>query len=70
MKNLWIISTLFMLILSNYNAYSQGHFKIRNDDFIHVGYGIQKSITFGHQSAYAPDNGLYAIESFNNGLNF
>jgi hypothetical protein len=61
MKNLQIV--LALLVLCTTAAYSQGHFKIRNDEFIHVGYGTQKSITFGNQAAYSPDNGLYAMEA-------
>ncbi len=68
MKKLQILLALFVLCTTG--AYSQGHFKIRSDEFIHVGYGTQKSITFGNQSTYSPDNGLYAIEAWSGGLNF
>ena len=60
--------TLALCISTSYAQ--QGHFKIRSDEFVHVGYGTQKSITFGNQSTFNPNNGLYAIESWSGGLNF
>lgn len=70
MKNLLIF--LFTFIFCSFSSISiaQGQFKIRNDAFIHVGYDIYKSITFGNQNTYLPNNGFYAIEAWNNGLNF
>lgn len=71
MKKLQFVLILLTLALCISTAYAQqGHFKIRSDEFIHVGYGAQKSITFGNQSTFNPNNGLYAIESWSGGLNF
>lgn len=46
-----------------------GHFKIRNDAYIMVGYDTYKTLSFG-SGTNQPNNGKYAIEYFNGGLNF
>jgi hypothetical protein len=62
-----IFLSLLFLGLSSY-AYCQGQFKIRNDNFIQIGYLGYKVLTFG-QSTSTPNNGSFAIENYNNGLN-
>lgn len=63
---------MFIILICNFltlNAYSQGQFKIRNDNFIQIGYTGYKALTFG-QSTGTPNNGSFSIEYYNNGLNF
>ncbi len=71
MKNLITLMSLcsFFILFQN-EVLAQGHFKIRNDDFIHIGGDVQKSLTFGNQNTILPNNGFYAIEALNGGLNF
>lgn len=54
------ISTILFL-LTSFQIFSQGQFKIRNDDFMQIGYNTYKTLTFG-QSTGLPNNGKFAIE--------
>jgi hypothetical protein len=48
----------------------QGHFKIRTDEYIQVGYDNYKALSFGiGGSATMPNNGQMAIEYWNDGFN-
>ncbi len=68
MKN-YFLSLLIVSLFSS-TAYTQGgHFKIRTDDFVQIGYDTYKSLTFG-VSTGIPNNGSWAIEQWNNGLNY
>jgi hypothetical protein len=69
-EKLQFVIMLLTLALCTSTSYAQGHFKIRSDEFIHVGYGTQKSITFGNQSTFTSNNGLYNIESWAGSSNF
>jgi hypothetical protein len=70
-------SLFFILILASIsNVFSQGQFKIRNDQYIQIGYTGYKALTFG-QSTGSPNNGNFSIEycagcsgSGSGGLNF
>lgn len=68
--NLFVV---FVLLNSGVVAQTSGHFKVRPDQFIQVGYnpGFDKSLSFGAETV-APNNGKYAIEYWSamNGLNF
>lgn len=67
MKNLLFV---LLLMASTSTLFSQqGQFKIRNDAFIQIGYNTSKSLTFG-PSTGTPNNGNFAIEYYNQGLNF
>jgi hypothetical protein len=62
--------SLFMICFFITNTYSQaGHFKIRTDDFVQIGYDTYKSLTFG-VSTTTPNNGSWALEQWNGGFNF
>lgn len=67
MKNLFFV--LFFSAYASALFSQQGQFKIRNDAFIQIGYSTYKALTFG-QSTGTPNNGNFAIEYWNNGLNF
>jgi hypothetical protein len=45
-----------------------GQFKIRNDDFIQIGYTGYKALTFGSESN-TPNNGKFAVEYDGDGFN-
>lgn len=70
-------SFFFIFILSSViNVFGQGQFKIRNDQYIQIGYTGYKALTFG-QSTGSPNNGNFSIEycagcsgSGSGGLNF
>lgn len=59
---------VFCLLMSELGM-AQGHFKIRNDAFIQIGYDSYKTLSFGHGGA-SPNNGRFAIEYWSGGLNF
>jgi hypothetical protein len=46
-------------------ANAQGSFRVRSDEFIQIGYDQYNILSFGESS-----NGDWAIEHWNNGLNF
>lgn len=50
-------------------AQTSGHFKVRTDNFVQIGYDAYKSLTFGIGTS-TPNNGNWAIEHWNGGLNF
>lgn len=54
---------LVILLISFFSisAFCQGQFKIRNDQYIQIGYNGYKALTFG-QSTGSPNNGNFAIE--------
>lgn len=61
---------LFVTILLCVESYAQqGKFKIRDDGFIQLAYNQPGSLTIGGVNS-TPNNGQWAIEHFNNGLNF
>ena len=60
---------IFICIFINTDLFSQGQFKIRNDGFMQIGYTAYKTLTFG-QSTGTPNNGNFAIEYADGGLNF
>lgn len=47
---------------------AQGHFKIRNDEFIQIGYNAYKVLSFGKHLG-TPNNGIYSMEYISGGLN-
>ena len=63
-----IISTVLMLYTITTIANAQ--LKVRNDEFIQIGYEDYRTLTFGGQSTFSPNNGLYAVEALEGGLNF
>jgi hypothetical protein len=63
-----ILSTILMLCIFTTTANAQ--LKIRNDEFIQIGYEDYRTLTFGTQTTFSPNNGLYAIEAYEGGLNF
>lgn len=67
LKGIFILYVV--LCFYNINAEAQGHFKIRNDEFIQIGYDQYKTLSFGNYSG-SPNNGHWAIEYYNGGLNF
>lgn len=62
---------IFALSILSYTGAinAQGHFKIRNDEFIQVGYNAYKVLSFGKHLG-APNNGIYAMEYISGGFNF
>ncbi|HLU87070.1 MAG TPA: hypothetical protein VKZ44_04890, partial [Taishania sp.] len=64
---------LFFFIFGAFNCLTQGQFKIRNDEFIQIGYTGYKALTFG-QGTGSPNNGAFALEYCSGctvaGLNF
>jgi hypothetical protein len=59
---------VFCLLMSE-AVTAQGHFKIRNDGFIQIGYDSYKTLSFGSGGG-TPNNGRFAIEYWSGGLNF
>ncbi|MGV3631524.1 MAG: tail fiber domain-containing protein [Bacteroidota bacterium] len=49
------------LVLLSGCIFSQGQFKIRNDEFIQIGYSSRKALTFGQGTA-PQNNGNFALE--------
>jgi hypothetical protein len=50
-----------LLCIASHTSYAQGQFKIRNDQYIQLGYSSYKTLTFG-QSTGTPNNGKFALE--------
>lgn len=48
----------------------QAQFKVRNDEYMQIGYEDYRILTFGVDTTHSPNNGLYAIEHWEDGLNF
>ncbi|MDG1331843.1 MAG: tail fiber domain-containing protein [Crocinitomicaceae bacterium] len=57
----------FILTFVSFSSFSQ--LQVRNDEFIQIGYDDYRTLTFGIESN-VPNNGRYALEHWNNGLNF
>ncbi|MFN8309946.1 MAG: tail fiber domain-containing protein [Chitinophagales bacterium] len=55
------ILTIASFVFCITNAIGQGQFKIRNDQYIQIGYATYKALTFG-QSTGSPNNGNFSIE--------
>jgi hypothetical protein len=66
MKTHTILTSLIFTLIS-FASISQ--LQVRNDEFIQVGYDDYRALTFGIDNN-APNNGMYSIEHWNNGLNF
>lgn len=64
MKKLFVFS-LFLLFA--FQSYSQ--LRVRNDEFVQIGYNSYRTLSFGN-NFNTPNNGEYAIEYWNQGLNF
>ncbi|MCE3295119.1 MAG: tail fiber protein [Crocinitomicaceae bacterium] len=54
-----------VLTLFSGSVFSQGQFKIRNDEFIQIGYNSPKALTFG-QGTGSSNNGNFALEYCSN----
>jgi len=65
MKNT-ILTTIILCCTLTY-CFSQ--FKVRKDEFIQMGYNDHRTLSFGNNNLN-PNNGQYAIEYWENGLNF
>lgn len=64
--------TLLTLTQSHVEAQSLGQFRIRNDDYIQIGYDNYKVLSFGAGMGQPnePNNGALALEYWREGLNF
>lgn len=67
MKKQFILLSYFLLLATL--SFSQGALKIRSDALIQIGYSGNKALSFGNNMS-TPNNGRYAIEYYNGGLNF
>jgi hypothetical protein len=68
MKFQYIFSVLILLCFSTNIVNAQ--LQVRNDEFIQIGYEDYRTLSFGEQTTYSPNNGLYAIDIMEGGLNF
>lgn len=64
-----ISNTLSLILLSFISFSSFSQLQVRNDEFIQIGYEDYRTLSFGIESN-VPNNGKYALEHWNNGLNF
>lgn len=66
------MKTLIILILSlvsiNFTLCQQGHFRVKTNEFVQIGYDAYKTLTFG-ASTGSINNGSWALEHWANGLN-
>lgn len=65
MKKLLLLSVSFVSL----SLFSQGSFKILNNELIQIGYSNYKTLSFGNNGT-TPNNGVYALESIGGGFNF
>jgi Chaperone of endosialidase len=70
MKIQSIIVTIITFVMFTFNnSIAQGHFRVRNDAFVQVGYETYKTLSLG-QGDNSPNNGRFALEYWAGGLNF
>jgi hypothetical protein len=67
MKKQLLFCTLSTFLLLQVQA--QGQFKVKNDGTVMIGYNAYGTLTFG-QEFLTPNNGKWAIEHWDGGLNF
>jgi hypothetical protein len=62
---------LFLFLFNCDQIFAQGHFRVRNDAFVQIGYSGYKVLSFG-QETNSPNNGKFALEYWSDlqGLNF
>lgn len=65
-----LLIVLGILLQTNLMA-QQGHFKIRSDEFVQIGYDTYKTLSFGMggSTVLPHNNGHWAIEHWNGGFN-
>lgn len=68
MKKVLFIICCFIIQTTSYGQ-QQGHFRIKSNEFIQIGYDTYKSLTFGNSTG-TPNNGNWGIEHWGGGLNF
>jgi len=64
LKNIIVITVFFFAINT-----TTAQLKVRNDAYIQIGYEDYRTLSFGIENN-TPNNGRYAIEHWDNGLNF
>jgi len=68
MKNIFL-AVIFILVLLNFSDLNAQSLRVRSDNAIQIGYSSYKYLTFGIFSG-SPNNGQWAIDNWNGGLNF
>ncbi len=68
MKALYFIFFTLSLFCTKIKGQA-GHFRVRSDAFVQIGYDSYKTLSLG-ASTSSPNNGNWAIEHWNGGLNF
>lgn len=69
-RSLLTIIIILSSYFTNVLVAQQGHFKIRNDEYMQIGYNSYKTLSFGMGGSLStPNNGHWSLEHWNGGFN-
>jgi hypothetical protein len=69
MKKLFKITLVIAIVIQTFSGFAQD-FRNQSDEYIQIGYGRYKVLSFGGDASLVPNHGRYAIEYWGGGLNF